>query len=100
MARFVELHIREYAEPKGLRYRGRFVHNWFSNFDKVGHPVTYGGFRTAILETHLLASKTPAARVPAADGLGEFPFIERVFSVTSAAAAKKLGAPRSRGGII
>lgn len=100
MATFNDLRIREYPEPENLAYRGRFIHNWFSNFDKVGHPVEYRGQTTMILELAFVAAKNPDAIVKSENGRFYQPFIERVFSVSRPGEAKKLGSSRQRGGII
>lgn len=100
MANFAQLHVREYPDPGPLTWRGRFVHNWFSNFDPVGAPVDYRGFRSSRLELAFVAAKNPDQLVPTADGRGSTTFVERVFSVAMPGEAKRLGQRRERGGIV
>lgn len=99
MADFTDLALRQYALSGPLAYRGRFVHNWFSNFDACGQPVSYRGHQSPRLEIPFVAAKNPDAMVVAPCG-GEMPFITRVFACASPSEAKRLGAPRKRGGII
>lgn len=97
MANFAQLHVREYPDPGTLTWRGRFVHNWFSNFDAVGAPVDYRGFRTTRLELPFVAAKNPDQVVATADGSGSTTFVERVFSAPTPGDAKRLG---QRNGIV
>lgn len=98
MATIKDLHIRHYEE-QDVAWRGRYVHNWFSNFDKVGFPVTYRGNTTSVLEVAYVAAKNPDIMVDSPRG-GMMKFIDRVFAARSPSEAKKLGNPKYRGGII
>lgn len=99
MAHFNDLRTRQYDAPTDLVWRGRFVHNWFSNFDAVGAPVTYRGRTTRRLELAFVAAKNPGQVVKLADGR-EAPFIDLVFAQTTPGGAKQLGAPKHRGGVV
>jgi hypothetical protein len=94
-----DLHLRRY-DPQPVSYRGRFVNNWWSNFAAVGEPVVYRGQSTRILEYAYVAAKNPDAIVSDPTGPGTIRFLDRVFMERSAGAAKKIGSPRSRGGIV
>lgn len=100
MANFAQLHMRAYPDPGALVWRGSFIHNWFSNFDAVGAPVEYRGFRTPRLELAFVAAKNPDQIVPHAAGRGTTTFIERIFSASTPGEAKRLGARKERGGIV
>jgi predicted NAD-dependent protein-ADP-ribosyltransferase YbiA (DUF1768 family) len=78
MANFSDLTIRTY-KPQPLIYKGRFVKNWFSNFERDGHPITYRGHTTDCLEVAFVASKNPTPE-----------FIDLVFKA-GPGEAKRLG---------
>jgi hypothetical protein len=102
---FSTLRIRTYAapEPQRLSWAGKWVKNWFSNFDPGGHPVLYRGRRFDRLEGAFVAAKNPDALVDppnARAGAPKIRFIDRVATEKDPGKVKRLGAPMKRGGLI
>jgi predicted NAD-dependent protein-ADP-ribosyltransferase YbiA (DUF1768 family) len=56
MAGFADLRRRVYA-PRPLRYRGRWVDNWFSNFHPGTNPVLFSSLSFRSVEAAYVAAK-------------------------------------------
>jgi predicted NAD-dependent protein-ADP-ribosyltransferase YbiA (DUF1768 family) len=100
---FDKLNIRDYSfardwdenykEPRIMR--GSYIRNWFSNFERIGAPITYRKHVTDCLELAYVAAKNPDLFVDKRnknnDLIEMVPFIDLVFEVNNPGKAKKIG---------